>query len=196
VNGVRKEKTIPLLRAYPVFNAAQVEGIAAFDAPPDTEKAELRYTRLKEFLTRTQARVEEGGDMAFYSPTRDFIQVPKREAFLSEEHYWSTMLHELTHWTGHESRLDRDVRNKFGTLGYAAEELVAELGSAYLCAALHVEGELRHPEYLAHWLKGFKDDKRVFFRASSLAQKAADFVLAFREETEPSHAPDSAEDAP
>lgn len=80
--------------------------------------------------------------MAFYVPTADRIQMPHLAAFVNEELYWSTMLHELTHWTGHGSRLDRDVRNKFGSLGYAAEELVAELGSAYLCAALGVPGEL------------------------------------------------------
>lgn len=160
------------------------------------EKApELRHAELVAFRDRTTAKVAHGGDLAFYSPAADRIQMPVPQAFLSEENYWSTMLHELTHWTGHASRLDRDLTNRFGTMGYAAEELVAELGSAYLCAELGVRGDLRHPEYLGNWLRGFKDDKRAFFRASSLAQRAADFVLRFRDQIEPSLAHDSDEDA-
>lgn len=195
VTGIRSEKTIPLLRAYPVFNAVQCEGVPVLERP--TEKApELRNSELVAFLERTTARVKHGGDMAFYSSAADHIQMPAPIAFISEENYWSTMLHELTHWTGHGSRLDRDLTNRFGTMGYAAEELVAELGSAYLCAELGVHGDLRHPEYLGSWLKGFKDDKRAFFRASSLAQRAADFVLGFRDPVDSGLAQDSTEDAP
>lgn len=179
--GVRSEKTVPLLRAYPVFNASQCDGIPALPAPP-TVPTETRYLELQRLLERTTASVHHGGDMAFYSPTTDRIQMPHLAAFVTEEAYWGTMLHELTHWTGHSTRLDRDVRHRFGTLGYAAEELVAELGSAYLCAALGVLGELRHPEYLANWLAAFKGDKRALFRASSFAQRAADFVLAHRDQ--------------
>src|SRR5687768_3181936 len=87
------------------------------------------------------------------------------------------MLHELTHWTGHRSRLDRDLGHRFGSQAYAAEEPVAEMGSAFLCAQLAIEGRLRHPEYIGHWLKVLRDDKRAVFKASSLAQAAADFLL-------------------
>lgn len=176
--GEQREKKIPLLRAYPVFNAAQCEGIADVATEPTSDDAEPRNTKLARLVEATGANVSHGGDMACYSPAFDRIQMPMLEAFESEEHYWSTLLHELTHWTGHKSRLDRDVSNRFRSLGYAAEELVAEMGSALLCAALGVDGDLRHPEYLASWLTAFKDDERALFRASSLAQRAADYVLA------------------
>lgn len=194
VTGVRSEKNIPMLRAYPVFNAAQCEGVPTIPTLPAVT-AEVRYSDIRRLLESTSAAVHHGGDMAFYSPTNDRIQIPHLAAFVSEELYWSTMLHELTHWTGHSSRLDRDVRHRFGSLGYAAEELVAELGSAYLCAALGVAGDLRHPEYLANWLTAFKGDKRALFRASSLAQRAADLVLNFREQVDSSLPHDSDEDA-
>lgn len=174
--GVRKEKRVPLLRAYPVFNAAQCEGVPTLPQAELPAPTELT-AELDAMLTRTGASVSHGGDQACYVPSADRIQMPPRVAFVSDAHYWSTLLHELAHWTGHSSRLDRDVTQRFGTLGYAAEELVAELGAAFLCASLGLEGDLRHPEYLASWLRAFREDKRALFRASSLAQRASDFVL-------------------
>jgi antirestriction protein ArdC len=162
----------------------------------DEKAPELRNSELVAFLERTAARVKHGRDMAFYSSVADNIQIPTPTAFVSEENYWSTMLHELTHWTGHASRLDRDLTNRFGTMGYAAEELVAELGSAYLCAELGVHRDLRHPELPRELAQGFRDDTRAFFRASSLAQRAADFVLGFRDPVDSGLAEDSTEDAP
>lgn len=85
----------------------------------------------------------------------------------------------LTHWTGHPSRLDRDLSDRFGSEAYAAEELVAEMGAAFVCAALGIPGHLRHPEYIASW-PVLGDDKRAVFKASSLAQRAADYLLTFR----------------
>lgn len=187
--GVRTEKSIPLLKSYPVFNALQCEGVPRLElAAERPAEPELRYKDLPPLLERSGAVVRTGGSLAFYSVDTDSIQVPPVSAFQGEEFYWSTMLHELTHWTSHPTRLDRDVKHKFASLGYAAEELVAELGSAYLCASLGVQGELRHPEYLGSWLKAFKDDKRALFRASTLAQRAADFVLQFRPDVDPGHA--------
>jgi hypothetical protein len=117
--------------------------------------------------------------MAFYAPGPDRIQLPPFEAFRSPEAYYATALHELTHWTRHESRLQRDFgRKRFGDEGYAREELVAELGAAFLCADLGIEGEARedHAAYLGSWLKVLKEDKRAIFQAAAHAQRAADFL--------------------
>ena len=92
------------------------------------------------------------------------------------EHYLATALHELCHWTGAKQRLDRNLNNRFGTQAYAAEELVAELGAAFLCAYLGIEGKLRHAEYIAHWIALLKDDARAIFTASSQASRAADYL--------------------
>lgn len=173
------EKTIPLLRAYRVFNAEQCEGIPRLPEEPE-EAPELRYRLAQELAERTGAVIRHGGDRACYSTTGDVVRLPRPETFEGEEHYWCTTLHELTHWTGHRSRLDRDLSGRFGSESYAAEELVAEMGAAFVCAALGIPGQLRHPEYIGSWLKVLGDDKRAVFKASSLAQRAADFLLAFR----------------
>lgn len=191
-----ERKRVPLLRAYSVFNAEQCEGIPALPRPE--EKApELRYAEAEALFGRHAVDVRHGGSQAFFAPELDFIQMPVVEAFESEEHYFGTKLHELTHWTGHKSRLDRALDKRFGSQAYAAEELVAEMGSAFLCAHLGIPGRLRHPEYIGHWLRVLKDDKRAVFKASSLAQAAADFLLDRKEEVpEPSEADPSTEVQP
>lgn len=175
-SGETEEKNIPFLRAYSVFNAEQCEGLEP-QAKVEESARELRYRHAEELFTKHAVDVRHGGDQAFFSPMHDFIQMPKLDAFESEEQYWGVKLHELTHWTGHKSRLDRDLSGRFRSEAYAAEELVAEMGSAFLCAQLGIEGHFRHPEYIGNWLKVLKDDKRAVFKASSLAQAAADFVL-------------------
>ena len=108
--------------------------------------------------------------------------LPAAESFESEEHYHATKLHELVHWSGHKTRLDRDLNNRFGTKAYAAEELVAELGAAFLCAHLGVEGQLRHAGYIDSWLSLLKEDDRAIFTAASKASAAADYLRSFSEE--------------
>ena len=179
--GEEARKRVPLLRSYAVFNAEQCEGLPAL-AKPEEKTPALRYADAQVLFTRHEVDIRHGGDKAFFAPKLDFIQMPPLEAFESEEHYWGTKLHELTHWTGHGSRLDRDLSHRFGSAAYAAEELVAEMGSAFLCAHLAITGRLRHPEYIGHWLKVLRDDKRAVFKASSLAQAAADFVLDRKDE--------------
>jgi len=176
VSGATKEKKVPLLRSYHVFNAAQCEGIAPLDQV-DIRPPELRYKAASDLIDGLGVMMNVGGDMAYFVPSSDVIHIPRFEAFESEEHYWSTYLHELTHWTGHKSRLNRNLANRFGSEAYAAEELVAEMGAAFLCGSLGISGRLRHPEYIGHWLEVLEDDKRAVFKASSLAQAAADFVL-------------------
>ncbi len=195
-NGDDERRRVPLLRSYSVFNAEQCEGVPAL-ARPDEKTPELRHAEVEALFTRNEVDVRHGGSQAFFAPELDFIQMPPLVAFESEEHYWGTKLHELTHWTGHRSRLDRDLSVRFRSEAYAAEELVAEMGSAFLCAHLGIQGRLRHPEHIGHWLKVLKDDKRAVFKASSLAQAAADFVLGGEDEApESSDADPSAEVLP
>ena len=119
-----------------------------------------------------------GGREAFYVPALDFVQVPPQPAFFEQINYYRTCLHELTHATGHPSRLARSLTNVFGSKDYAREELVAEMGSAFLCAALGIEPTVRHADYLASWLEVLREDNRAIFRAASAATKAADWLLA------------------
>ena len=128
-------------------------------------------------ISHSGAEIRHGGNAAYYSPGPDRIQLPPKAAFKRAEDYYSTALHELIHHTAHPSRLARPLNPK-GHPGYALEELVAELGSAFLCAHCRLDGELHHPEYLSHWLEALKADKRAIFTASAQAQKAADYLLA------------------
>lgn len=165
-----------ICRAYTVFNVEQVDGLA-LDAEAPTAPAELGVADA--VAERVGAKVTRGGSKAFYSPTADAIAVPVRAAFTDEGAYDGTLLHELTHWTGHKSRCDRDFSKskRFGDDAYAFEELVAELGSAFACAQLGVVGRLQHTEYLCHWAKVLKGDRYAIFTAAKLAEKAVDFIL-------------------
>jgi antirestriction protein ArdC len=122
--------------------------------------------------------------MACYVPSLDFINLPPRGAFNGPEHYYATGLHELAHWTGAKVRLDRDLTGRFRTRSYAAEELVAELSAAFLCAHLSIEGNLRHAGYITNWLELLKGDNRAIFTAASRASQAADYLRAFSETEE------------
>lgn len=176
------ERHISMLRSFTVFNVAQVEGVETFvsEAEPPPPGA------VSAFVLATGAEIRHGGDMACYVPTQDFIALPNLASFKSEEHYDATRLHELVHWSGNEKRLNRDLKNRFGTRAYAAEELVAELGAAFLCAHLGVVGELRHAGYIGNWLELLKHDDRAIFTAASKASAAADYLRAFSEPGAPS----------
>jgi len=170
------DKVYPLLRAYTVFNVAQVDDLPA----ALTEVAKSSWepeARAEELLLMSGATVRHGGTKAFYSPSADEIQLPPRAAFSGPAGYYNVALHELTHWTGHTSRCNRLLAGRFGDAAYAAEELIAEMGAAYLCAHCRLDGELRHASYLASWLKVLRSDKRAIFAAASAAQRAADYVL-------------------
>lgn len=174
------ERQIAMLRTYVVFNAAQVDGLP--DPPPTPEaRLEDRLEAVEGFIGATRAELQHGGDRACYVPSRDFIAMPPFGSFRAPEHYYATALHELAHWTGHSSRLDRDLGNRFGSRAYAAEELIAELGAAFLCAQLGITGELRHAGYIASWIELLKEDDRAIFTAASKASQAADFLRAFSE---------------
>jgi antirestriction protein ArdC len=175
------EREIHFLKGYTVFNVEQIDGLpaqyTAIAEPPLDPVA--RIERAEAFFAATGAVIGHGGNRAFYRPATDSIQMPPFEAFRDAESYYATLAHETTHWTGHESRLPREFGSKrFGSEGYAMEELVAELGAAFLCADLDLTLEPRpdHAGYIAHWLNVLKADNRAIFTAASHAQRAADFV--------------------
>jgi len=173
-------KQIPMLRTYTVFNVDQIDDLPEkyrlqnVQPLPGIERDSDREAALR----ATGADIREGGTRAFYQPTADFVQMPDFERFTSASGFLATLAHELVHWTGHKSRLDRFGPNT--RTGYAFEELVAELGAAMVGARLGIVGEHidNHAAYIASWAKALKDDKRAIFKAATLAQKAADLVLA------------------
>ena len=180
-DGNDVERDIPFLKAYTVFNVAQIEGLPAhYYAQPESKAEKVQLIESAEaFFTATGAVIRHGGDKAYYAPSLDIIQLPVPEAFRDAESYAATKAHELTHWTKHPNRLDRDFGGKrFGDTGYAREELVAELGAAFLCADLGITPEPRedHASYLAHWLQILHEDKRAIFSAAAHAQRAVDFL--------------------
>lgn len=171
-----------MLRQFFVFNVAQIDGLKEPEIKPETPEA--REAKTEAFIKETGAQIQHGGNKACYIPSLDFVALPEFNQFRSPQHYYATALHELGHWSGAESRLDRDLQGRFGTRKYAAEELVAELTAAFLCAHLGIEGELRHAEYIASWIELLKHDERAIFTASSKASQAADYLRSFSEAQE------------
>jgi antirestriction protein ArdC len=183
--GADVEIEIPFMKGYTVFNAEQIGGLPAhfYATAATTNNDNARLDSVECFLGNTGADVRHGGSRAFYSPSLDFVQMPELPSFRDAESYYATRAHETIHWTRHETRLDRDFgRKRFGDAGYAMEELVAEIGAAFLCADLGITPETRddHAAYIASWLKVLKDDKRAIFTAASHAQKATDYLHALQ----------------
>jgi antirestriction protein ArdC len=179
-------RIVPMLREYTVFNVDQCENLPARVTTPSTVKPrnrDERDTTIDEFLACSGASIREGFGEAYYRPGDDFISLPRFEAFKSAAHFYCVAFHECGHWTGHKSRLDRDLRHRFGERAYAAEELVAELCAAFLCAEFSIDGDLRHAGYIQSWIGLLKADSRAFFTAASKAQAAADYLrgLALRD---------------
>jgi antirestriction protein ArdC len=172
----RRGKVYPMLRAFTVFNVAQIEGL-----PPQYMQASMPSwepeAKAEELLLMSGARFRMGGARAYYQTATDEIHLPPPAAFAAASNYYNVALHELTHWSGHPARCHRDLTGRFGEAAYAAEELIAEMGAAYLCAHCRIDGELRHAAYIASWLKVLRDDKRAIFTAAAHAQRAADYVL-------------------
>jgi antirestriction protein ArdC len=180
-SGEDTERDIPFMKGYTVFNVEQIEGLPAQYYPKPAPRSEelLRIERAEAFFAATKAVVRHSGTQAYYSISSDHVQMPPFEIFRDAESYYATLAHETTHWTRHEKRLNRAFgRKRFGDEGYAMEELVAELGSAFLCADLELTPELRddHASYLASWITVLKNDPRAIFTAVSHAQRAADFL--------------------
>jgi antirestriction protein ArdC len=166
-----------ILKSYTVFNAEQVSG---FEAPAlPVPKVFNNIACIEALTVKSGVKVQFGGDRAYYSPSQDYIAMPHKTQFNSEASYYATLLHELSHWSGHKSRLDRDLSGRFGNEAYAAEELIAELSAAFLCARFSIAGELRHSSYIASWLRVLKNDNKAVFKAAALAQKSADYLAGF-----------------
>src|ERR1700678_549968 len=175
-------------RATPVFAAEQVDGYQppAIDAPPATMTPPIE--KAESFVAATGAAISHGGSRAFYRPSTDSIQLPPREAFTGSatstpaESYYSTLCHELIHFTSAEHRCNRQLGKRFGDQAYAMEELIAELGAAFLCADLGISDQPRadHAQYLATWLSVLKADKKAIFTAASKASDAAAFLTVFQ----------------
>jgi antirestriction protein ArdC len=179
--GEESEHAIPFMKGYTVFNVEQIDGLPErFYAKVEPRFDSVqRIARVETFFAATGAAVRHGGNRAFYCVSTDHVQMPPIEAFRDAESYYATLAHEVTHATRHPLRLDRDFgRKRFGDEGYAMEELVAELGSAFLSADLELTPEVRddHAAYIASWIKVLRDDKRAIFSAASHAQRAADFL--------------------
>lgn len=174
-------------KSYSVFNVEQIDGLPErFFEPATVEPSETRIARADVWAVATGADIRHGGSQAFYSPKGDYVQVPPFAAYAEPERYYSTLTHELTHWSGAKARLDRTFGKRFGDKAYAFEELVAEMGAAFSCARLGIENETRedHASYLASWLNVLKADKRAIFTAASKAQAACDYLFDLAEKAE------------
>ena len=173
-------RRVGFLKKFTVFHVDQCEGLAVEpDAVALPGKSEV-ISHVEAVIAATGADIRIGGGMAFYVPSHDFIRVPPQEAYYEPINWYRTKLHELGHWTGHASRLNRDFSGRHGADACAREELVAELCSAFLCAELGVVPTVRHADYLGAWLEVLKADNRAIFQAASLASKAAEFVMGRR----------------
>ena len=172
-------RSVPFLKRFTVFNVAQCEGLreglfSDSEPLPESEIVPLA----EEVIAASGIPFRIGGTKAFYVPSADYVQVPPQPAFFDPVNYYRTALHEICHGSGHASRLNRNLLNPFGSKDYAREELVAEMGSAFLCAALGIVPTVRHADYLGAWLEVLREDNRAIFKAASQASKAAEWLLS------------------
>jgi antirestriction protein ArdC len=175
-NGDEVQATLPLLKHYFVFNADDVDG-ATFSKQGGTLEGSID-SRVQSVIDRLQlANGVQVASAAYYQATKDLIGMPALSSFRSLADYHATLLHEAVHATGHQSRLDRKLANKFGSEAYAFEELIAELGAAMLCMKTGIDGQLQHASYIESWLKVLKQDKNAIIKAASKAQAAMDYLI-------------------
>ena len=180
-SGTDVEREIPFMKGYTVFNVEQIEGLPEhyYAKPQPKMTGPERIAHAEAFFANTGADIRFRGTRAYYAIEPNYIAMPPIESFIDAESFYATLAHETTHWTRHSSRLERDFgRKTWGDEGYAREELVAELGSAFLCADLELTPEVRedHAAYIGSWLTALKNDKRAIFQAASHAQRAVDFL--------------------
>ena len=176
-------RTYKIARAFTLFNVEQCRSLPkammgeAVDVSPPQPTSE--FSEADAMVKRCGARIRHGGNIATYIPAGDIIHMPAVTSFDAPAHYWCTLMHEMTHWTGHQSRLSRPgivESHLFNSVSYAFEELIAEIGSAFLCAELNIKGDLRHEGYVASWIKLLEDRPRAIFQAAAAAQAAFDFL--------------------
>ena len=175
-----EKKGYAFLKVYQVFNLEQTTGIE----DPTKEKRDpiQAIDEADQFINRIDADITYGGDRAYYSPKKDIIKIPDMDRFIDSESFYSTILHELGHWTGHVSRLNRFEKSQgFGSVLYAEEELVAELTSAFLCAHVGISGNLQHPNYIGSWIKVLENDPKAVVKAATAARKASNLLISLSE---------------
>ena len=176
-----EEQRIYMRRAYAVFNSQQCDGLPDKYAVQDAQpvEAEPRNAHCEAWFDRLGADVRHGGDRAYYSLSLDHIQMPPFAAFENAERYYSVRAHESTHWTGAAKRVGREFGGR-GSAQYAREELIAEIGAAFLCAALGLSAEPRpdHAAYIAHWLSALREDNRAIVVAATAARRAVDYMAS------------------
>ncbi len=182
--GEAEDREIPYLKGYTVFNVSQIEGLPDHLYSTPTPLPEIqRVAQADRFIANTGANIRHEGNQPCYIPAIDTIKMPPTQAFKDAEAYYSILFHETAHWTGSASRLDRLKSYDMRTKDYAFEELVVEIAACFLCSDLQISATLR-PEsasYIASWLKAFRDDKRLIFKAASRAQAAVDFLHGLQE---------------
>lgn len=182
VTGTEATKNIRFLRSYIVFNVDQIDGLPTYYyptvAPPQPRVESEHRASIDAFFGALPGTVRHGGDQAYFSPIGDYIQMPNRGAFRSDDHYASTLGHEYTHWSGAASRLAREFGKKFGDSAYAFEELVASIGQCLVCAELSLPGDLHdnHASYIEHWLRILKSDSSAIIKAASKAEQAFNYL--------------------
>jgi len=171
-----RARRIPMAREYWIFNSEQVDGFTQPEA--QRESREERIEKAEGFFRGLAVSVQPGGNRAFYSPQADTVHMPPFIAFNEPLFYYSVLSHETTHWTAPAHRLNRDLSGRFGSESYAMEELIAELGAAFLCAELGLPTDPRsdHAPYISSWLKALRNDKRAIFTAAAKAQEAVDWM--------------------
>ena len=200
-------KTIPVLKEYIVYNGIDVEGIDfKLDQLTEIEKAKLGYIPPKKEreedernpiaeliiknFPKNSAKIRHGADDAYYSPITDVVSMPNYNNFHTSDSYYSTLFHEMIHSTGHEKRLNRSLKNKYGSVEYAKEELIAEFGAVFLSAQAGIlwKTQKNHASYLKNWLLTLQfmgEDNKLLMRAASQAQKSVDYLLQLNEQNEP-----------
>ena len=189
------KKTVPVIRSYPVFHASQLDGIPSYVAPAIGDVPWRKPESAQVILSASGVPIKEGGERAFYSPSTDHIQLPPTGTFKGAQEWAQTALHELGHATGHPSRLNRDLRNRFGSNAYAMEELRAELASAFMAWELGISADIpQHASYIDSWLDVLKQDRRAIFSASADAQKISDWCLARHPDYQAVHSADTSND--
>jgi antirestriction protein ArdC len=192
MESMESKRVVPMLRTFTVFNASQLEALPErFEQRPVPGWQPI--TEAENLLWETGAVIRHGGNRAFYSPSEDLIQLPQPSWFPCADDYYAVALHETVHWSGHPNRLARPLGRRQGIDAYAFEELVAEMGAAFLCAHCGLPARTEHASYIDSWLDALRRDKRLIFVAAAAAQKAADYVIG-RNVTAPQ--PDAEADAP
>ena len=184
-------RMIGMLRFFSVFHVSQMDGVPPHKRPTPEECPWLRPEAASIILKNSGAVITTGGDRAFYSPATDHINLPPDAAFHDQYAWASVAMHEGAHWTGHRSRLDRDLSSFRGSKGYAFEELIAETASVLIGSRLNLPSDIpNHASYIGHWLEIMREDKKAIFRAAAQAQRSADFLLSFHPDYALANKPD------